>query len=89
MDEALLPEEEVDPERRDDWAEVQEYTKAMNLRSRPQQNPLSIRLLKDTHAFFSLGYAASTKNAWGYSNQPELDRRSHVERRCLYSATPQ
>jgi Fic family protein len=27
IDEAVLPEEEVDPERRNDWLEVQSYTK--------------------------------------------------------------
>ena len=30
IDEAVLPEDEIEPARRDDWVEVHNYTKAMN-----------------------------------------------------------
>lgn len=51
MDEALLTEEEVAPERRNDWKEVKNYIKALNEAIEELKDlPISSRLIKKTHA---------------------------------------
>ena len=56
MEEALVDEQDVDPEKRDDWQEVQNYIQAIKYSiSRLKTIPLSNRLLKETHKILLQG----------------------------------
>ena len=51
IDEALMAEDQIEPERRDDWREVRNYILAVNTAiAELERLPLSNRLLKQTHA---------------------------------------
>ncbi len=51
MDEVLVEREQIDPEKRDDWQEVQNYATAMTQAVQGLETlPLSTRLLRQTHA---------------------------------------
>lgn len=50
IDEALLNETDIAPERRDDWKEVQNYIKALNKAIKELEKlPISSRLIRHTH----------------------------------------
>jgi cell filamentation protein, protein adenylyltransferase len=62
MEEALVDVQDVDPERRDDWEEVQNYIKAVNFSIEHLQSlPLSTRLLRETHKVLMQGVRGEQK----------------------------
>lgn len=73
LDDILLSEEDINPEKRDDWEEVHNYIKAINSAidkmEKPNEPPFSMRLIKDTHKILLSGVR-------GYAKQPGEIRHS-------------
>jgi len=62
IEEAILSEKNIDPEKRDDWEEVQNYIKALNSAiERLDSLPMSGRLIKETHKLLLTGVRGEHK----------------------------
>ena len=59
----FLYREDINPERKDDWEEVQSYIQAMNFAvNELEKLPLSTRLIKKTHAVLMQGVRGKHKS---------------------------
>lgn len=67
FDEAFLQKDNINPERKDDWQEVQNYTEALNTAITELQNlPISSRLILKTHKILMQGVRGDKKTSGEY-----------------------
>lgn len=67
FDEAFLQKENINPERKDDWQEVQNYTQALNEAIEELQKlPISSRLILKTHQILMQGVRGEQKTPGEY-----------------------
>lgn len=63
MDDIILPEADISPEKRNDWKEVQNYISAMNFAvERLKSLPISMRLLQESHKILLTDVRGQNKN---------------------------
>lgn len=67
MDEAVLEEKDISPEKRDDWQEVQNYMEAMDHSiGRLSKLPISNRLIREAHKILMKGVRGKNKTPGEY-----------------------
>jgi len=67
IQEALEEEEDIDPEKRDDWTEVRNYIDAINFSiEQLERLPLSSRLIRETHGILMRGVRGERKTPGEY-----------------------
>ncbi|MEI9912262.1 MAG: Fic/DOC family N-terminal domain-containing protein [Bacteroidota bacterium] len=63
LEEALVKEEDVNPEKKDDWEEVHNYINAINFSIESLKRlPISTRLIKETHKVLMQGVRGENKS---------------------------
>jgi Fic family protein len=85
FDEAFLDRESIDPDKRDDWEEVQNYISAVNYSlERLKEIPLSNRLIREAHKVLMSGARGRNKTPGEFRKvQNWIGGRSPVEARFV------
>lgn len=90
MDEAMMRKDQIAPEKRDDWQEVQNYIEAINVAIEELKTlPLANRILKQTHAILMSGVRGEHKMPGEYRNSQNWIGGSNLNNAIFVPPHPQ